>query len=175
MKRNIVVLTMVITLVVVMGISCTTTNADGSPKWTTNPPTHWRTYYAVGYGKLSNVQNSRMRAEAMAIDGIARWASTTVQGALTNYFQDAGTNGNQSLEMLESISRQIVNISLRGTQVEEQWTAPDGGVWVLVSFPIKNLKQAYKEQSAALKRNAEIQKTELLVEYLEKELAKEGK
>jgi|SRR5690554_1684846 hypothetical protein len=174
MKRTLVLIAVIVALLVLVGIGCTTTNPDGSPKWTTNPPSNWRTYYSSGYGKLSNVQNSRMRAEALAMDGVARWASTTVQGALTNYFQDSGTSGEQSLEMMENISRQVVNISLRGAVVEEQWVDPDGGVWVLVSFPVKNLKDAYKEQSAALERKAEIQKAQVLVDYLELELEKAG-
>lgn len=172
--RRFVFPTLVVIMLVVLAFGCATTNPDGSPKWTTNPPSHWRTFYAVGYGKLSNVQNSRMRAEALAMDGVARWASTTVQGALTNYFQDSGTSGDQTLEMMENISRQVVNISLRGAVVEEVYNDAEGGVWVLVSFPVKNLKDAYKEQSAALERNAEIQKAELLIEYLEKELEKAG-
>lgn len=160
---------------IAVSIGCASTNPDGSPKWTTEVPSHWRTYYAVGYGKLSNVQNSRMRAEAMATDAVARWASVTVQGALTNYFQDSGSSGAQSLEMMESISRQVVDISLRGIQVEEQWVAPDGGVWVLVSFPVKNLKDAYKAQSLEMERESELAKAQQLIEYLDKELAKEGK
>ena len=154
---------------------CATTNPDGSPVWTTTVPSHWRTYYAVGYGKLSNVQNSRMRAEAMAADAVARWAGVTVQGALTNYFQDSGSSGEQSLEMLESVSRQVVDISLRGIEVEKVYTAPDGGVWVLVSFPVKNLKDAYRAQSEKLEREAAVREARVLVEYLERELAKEGK
>ena len=174
MKRNSTLATILLVLLLITVLGCSTTNSDGSPKWTTDPPSNWRTHYSAGYGKLSNVQNSRMRAESMAMDSIARWASTTVQGALTNYFQDTGTSGGQSLETMENISRQIVDISLKGAQVEEQWVAPDGGVWVLVSFPVKNLKDAYKEQSAALDRDAETLKARLMVEYLEKELAKEG-
>ena len=171
MKRYVVPL-LVLSLFVMVG--CATTNPDGSPKWTTDPPSNWRTYYAAGYGKLSNVQNSRMRAEALAMDNIARWASTTVQGALTNYFQDSGATGGQSAEMMENISRQVVDISLRGAKVEESYTDAEGGVWVLVSFPVKNLKDAYEQQSIALERKAEIQKAALMVEYLEKELEKEG-
>ncbi|MDD3823736.1 MAG: LPP20 family lipoprotein [Sphaerochaetaceae bacterium] len=173
--RSYVSIGAMVLVALVLLAGCATTNADGSPKWTTDVPSHWRTYHAVGYGKLSNVQNSRMRAEAMATDAVARWASVTVQGALTNYFQDSGSSGNQNLEMLESISRQVVDISLRGIQVEEQYTDADGGVWVLVSFPVKNLKDAYKAQSLKLEREAQIGKADLLIEYLERELAKEGK
>jgi hypothetical protein len=174
MKRYTVPFIILLVVLVFLAGGCATTNPDGSPTWTTNPPSNWRTFYAVGYGKLSNPQNSRMRAEALAMDSVARWASTTVQGALTNYFQDSGTSGNQSLEMMENISRQIVDISLRGAVIEEIYTDAEGGVWALVSFPVKNLKDAYKQQSLALERKAEIQKAELLIEYLEKELEKEG-
>ena len=172
MGRKLVLVTILVIVALGVFVGCSTTNRDGSPKWTTNPPTHWRTYYAVGYGKLSNQHNSRMRAEAVALDIIARWTGTTVDSALTNYINDTG---DESIEMMENISKQVVKISLRGAVIEEQWTAPDGGVYVLVSFPIKNLKEAYKEQSAALERDSEIKKSEILIEYLEKELAKEGK
>ncbi len=174
MRRTYILAILLVLLVLGISIGCSTTNADGSPTWTTNPPTHKRTYYAVGYGKLSNPHNSRMRAEAMALDIIARWTGTTVDSALTNYIKDTGADGG-SLDMMESMSKQVVKISLRGTQIEEQYTAPDGSVYVLVSFPIKNLKQAYKEQSAALERDNELKKAEILIEYLEKELEKEGK
>ena len=68
----------------------------------------------------------------------------------------------------------MVDISLRGAKVEESYTDAEGGVWVLVSFPVKNLKDAYEQQSIALERKAEIQKAALMIEYLEKELEKEG-
>jgi hypothetical protein len=80
--------TLVLLGILALFMGCATTNADGSPKWTTKVPSNWRTYYATGYGKLSNVQNSRMRAEALATDAVARWASVTVQASLTNYFED---------------------------------------------------------------------------------------
>jgi hypothetical protein len=170
---NVSIVLLLAALIFVTG--CATTNPDGSPRWATDVPSHWRTYYAVGYGKLSNVQNSRMRAEAMAADAVARWAGVTVQGALTNYFQDSGSSGAQNLEMMESVSRQVVDISLRGIEVEKVHTAADGGVWVLVSFPVKNLKDAYKAQSEKLEREAAVAEAQVLIEYLEKELAKEGK
>jgi hypothetical protein len=175
MAKKISFKVILIVLALLVFSSCATTNKDGSPKWTTNVPTHWRTYYAVGYGKLTNIQNSKMRAEAAAIDDVARWASVTVKGALTNYFQDSESLTNTNLDLMESISKQIVDISLREIRVDKMWVDPNQGVWVLVSFPVKNLKAAYKQQSEKLARDAEIAKSELLIEYLEKELAKEGK
>jgi hypothetical protein len=145
-------------------------NPDGSPAWTTNPPSNRSTFYAVGYGKLSNYQNSLMRAESAASDRIARWVSTSVRGALNNYFQDSGTSGEQTLEMMESISSQIVSISIGGAQMEEQWIDPDGGVWVLYSYPKKNVKDAYARQAEELERRSEAYQAQVLIEYLEKQL-----
>ncbi len=169
MKRRPVLIVLVL-LVLLMG--CATTNPDGSPKWTTNPPSNWRTYYAVGYGKMANEYTSRLKAEAAARDVIARWSGTTVKSALVNYVESYGED--YSIEMMEQISTQVVNISLKRTQIEKQWVAPDGGVYVLVSYPIKYLKEAYKEQSAAMVRDHELEKAKLLIEYLEKELEKGG-
>lgn len=175
MAKKIYVKTILIALVVLLLSSCATTNKDGSPKWTTNVPNDRKTYYGVGYAKLSNIQNSKMRAEAAAIDDIARRVSVTVKGALTNYFQDSETITGVNIDMTEGISHQIVDVSLRGIHVDKIWVDAEQGVWALVSFPVKNLKAAYKEQSEKLQRETEIAKSELLIEYLEKELAKEGK
>ncbi|MDD3791354.1 MAG: hypothetical protein PHU15_07690 [Sphaerochaetaceae bacterium] len=108
----------------------------------------------------------------MARDIIARWSGTTVNSALTNYVENYGED--YSIEMMEYISSQVVKISLRETQIEKQYVASDGGVYVLVSYPIKNLKAAYKEQSAAMLRESELDKAKILIDYLEKELEKEG-
>jgi hypothetical protein len=168
MKKVLSIAILIIMVALLMG--CSTTNKDGSPNWTTNVPNSRTTFYAIGYGKLSNFQNSLMRAEAQAKDRIARWASTTVQGALTNYFLDSGTSGEQTIEMMESISSQIVNISLNGSRMEEQWTDPDGGVWVLYSYPIRNLKEAYRLKSEELQRKSEAYQVELLLDYLDIQL-----
>jgi len=172
MKRNIVIWL----VIAAAGVFFTTAgcaskvNPDGSPAWTTNPPSTRSTYYTVGYGKLSNMQNSLIRAESAAKDRLARWASTTVRGALTNYFQDSGESGSQTVEMMENISSQIVNISVNGARIEEQWIDPDGGVWVLLSYPVKNLKDAYQRQAEELERKSEAYQVQLLLDYLDIEL-----
>jgi len=171
MKKKLHLYVLVV-LIITLSFSCASTNPDGSPKWTTKVPTHWRTYYAAGYGKLSNVQNSRLKAVAMAQDEIARWVSLSVTTALTNYSEDTGQS---DLQMMELISRQVVDVSLRGVEVEEVYVAQDNGVWVLCSFPIKNLKEAYKEQAAKLQRDAAVDNAQQMIAYLESVLAKEGK
>lgn len=173
MKRNRAIAVFLVVALLAVASGCVT-NLDGSPRWTTKTPTSRSTYYAVGYGKLSNLQNSQIRAEAMAMDKIARWASTTVQGALVNYFADTQGSDEPSYDMMESVSTQIAHVTLHGCQVEDRWIDREGGVWVLVSYPIKNLKEAYKLQSTALMHSIDEMQQELLMKYLDVELSKEA-
>lgn len=164
---------LIMTILVIFASCKTPKDLDGTPRWTQEVPKSASFLYVTGYGKLSNVQTSLMRAEAMARDRIGRWASTKVRGALTNYFQDFESINGQSVEIMEIISSQIVNVSIQGSLVEEQWVTPEGGVWVLMSYPIKNLKEAYILRSQELERQNEANQTQRLIEYLERELERE--
>ncbi len=153
-------------------------NADGSPYWTTSTPNNTRTlHYEVGSAKQSTPQLSLLRAESSAKDAIGRWASTTVDNALVTFVEEAGETlrNQQSLEVLQNLSVQTVNIALRGVSVAERYTAPDGTVWVLSSYPVKNLKDAYKQQTLALEKKLEMAeaKAEVMMAYLESQLEKD--
>jgi hypothetical protein len=150
--------------------SASLSNPDGSPSWTTSVPSSATLYFAIGYGRLSNEQNSFMRAEALAKDRIGWWASTKVQRALTNYFQDSGVSDGQTVEMLENISRQIVDESINVAVLVERYVAPDGSVWVLYSYSLEDLKDAYLQKSEELDRRGIAVQTKLLLEYLETEM-----
>jgi hypothetical protein len=65
-----------------------------------------------------------------------------------------------------------VSIALRGVEVVDRYLAPDGTVWVLSSYPIKNLKEAYRLKSEELERASQAIQAKLLMQYLEVELAK---
>jgi hypothetical protein len=150
-------------------------NQDGSPSWTTKPlKDSWGLHYGVGSALQSTEQLSRLRAESAAKDAIARWAETTVDNSLVSFIQEAGEvmRTKQMLEVLESMSVQTVSIALRGVEVVDRYLAPDGTVWVLSSYPIKNLKEAYRLKSEELERASQAIQAKLLMQYLEVELAK---
>jgi len=168
-------------VILMMFSSCATStkpNADGSPYWTTSTPKNTRTlHYEVGSAKQSTPQLSLLRAESSAKDAIGRWASTTVDNAVVTFVEEAGESlrEQQTLEVLQNLSVQTVNIALRGVTVEERYTAPDGTVWVLSSYPVKNLKDAYKQQTLELEKKLQKAeaKAELMMEYLERQLEKD--
>jgi hypothetical protein len=177
MKRALPIILLVV--IVLMGCATPKTNPDGSPYWTTHTPkstksTHWE----VASAKQSTPQTSLLRAESAVKDAIGRWASTHVDNALVTFIEEAGEvlRTKQMLEVLQNLSVQTVNIGLRGVSIVERYTAADGTVWVLASYPVKNLKDAYKAQALALERAYEIDKlkAEVMVVYLENQLEAEA-
>jgi hypothetical protein len=176
MKKTILILAVVMVGMMVLGCrSSGGINSDGSPWWTTETPKDsWGLHYGVGSAKQSTVQLSQLRAESAAKDAIARWAETTVDNSLVSYIQEAGEvmRTQQMLEVMEAMSVQTVSIALRGVDVVERYQAPDGTVWVMSSYPIKNLKEAYRLKSEELERESQAVQAKLLMDYLEVELAK---
>ncbi|MDD3902626.1 MAG: hypothetical protein WC136_02635 [Sphaerochaeta sp.] len=191
-KKQLFLTTMV--CIMLLLASCTTiskTNPDGSPSWTTSTPKNTRTlHYEVASAKQSTPQLSSLRAESAVKDSIGRWASTNVDNSLVTFIEEAGEvlKTQQMLEVLQNLSVQTVNIALRGVSIEERYTAPDGTVWVLASYPVKNLKDAYKLQAEELQKKLELAKAnataleaeadliqaEVMMAYLETQLEKEA-
>lgn len=180
MNKKIMIIISIVVILMMFSSCATSTksNADGSPYWTTSTPKNTRTlHYGVGSAKQSTPQLSLLRAESSAKDAIGRWASTTVDSAVVTFVEEAGESlrEQQTLEVLQNLSVQTVNIALRGVTVEERYTAPDGTVWVLSSYPVKNLKDAYKQQTLELEKKLQKAeaKAELMMEYLERQLEKD--
>ncbi len=170
-------------LLVFFGCTTPKANPDGSPYWTSHTPKSTRSlHYEVGSAKQSNAQLSQLRAESAVKDAIGRWASTNVDTALVTFIESAGEvlKNQQMLEVIQNLSVQTVDIALRGVSIEERYMAPDGTVWVLASYPVKNLKDAYRMQAEELERElalkeaeAEVVKAEAMVAYLDAQLEKE--
>ncbi|MBQ5780691.1 MAG: LPP20 family lipoprotein [Spirochaetaceae bacterium] len=120
------------------------------PDWVTKGKKSSTLKYVVGNGKMSNFSNSKKRAEADARDQIALWVSTSVTVTLKNYTQDAGVGGEtQAIEFMENVSQQTSKVALRGVEIEDFWSAPDGTIFVLASIPIANVEKALEENVAA--------------------------
>lgn len=177
MKRTMIVI--LLSLLILASCATPRTNPDGSPYWTTHSPNNTKTmHYEVASAKQSTPQLSQLRAESAAKDAIGRWASTNVDNALVTFIEEAGEalKTMQMLEVLQNLSIQTVAISLRGVTFDERYTAPDGTVWVLASYPVKNLKDAYKQQAVELEQRialaeAKAIQAEAMLAFLDAELA----
>lgn len=142
------------------------TNKVSRPEWVFKDLSNNKTHYVVGYGKMSNLQNSIKRAQAEAKNLLAEWVSTSVDEVITTYTNDSGnTDNNYALDAFEVVSKQRAQAILSGIEQVDMWEDSDGGVWILMSIPVENVKSqmysAWEEASSSAsdaKTNKEVAK-----------------
>ena len=138
---------LILMLACILSVSCvhnTDINAvdeNGFPIWVTEIPVNSKRYYGIGSAKLVNDQNSLSAAETKASADVAKKLEKTMKQASTVYSNEAA---GVVVDAFEEITIQTVNITMRGIVKEQQWKAPDGTWWVLVSFPIKNVDRTFE-------------------------------
>ena len=144
---------LVVVLAAMFAVGCVTAPYDVSdiPDWYLNPPVAEDAVYGLGDAQLSTLSLSRITAVSRARDDIARQVEVTVKNAITDYAQEAGVDGQkQTIEFVETISRQIADITLRGAKIEKTHAAKDGTNYAMVSYG----HDAFKESAVAeFKRN----------------------
>ena len=157
-KMSIVLLIVLISFV----ISCaskpkTDATAEGqtledTPKFFLIPPTADDAFYGVGSAKMSSKDMSRTMALSRARDDIARQADLQIKNAITDYAQEAGVNSVQTINFVETVSRQIADTKLSGAKAIEMYAAKDGTIYALVEYKIQNFTQ---DAAEIFKRNEE--------------------
>lgn len=116
-------------------------NKVDRPEWVFQDLSNNKTHYVVGYGKLSTLQNSIKRAQTEAKNLIAEWVSTSVDEVITTFTNDSGNSDNSyALDAFEVVSKQRAQAILSGVEQVDLWEDADGGVWVLMSIPVENVK-----------------------------------
>jgi len=127
-------------------VSCASTpnvNKKEIPAFYLNPPRAADTIYGVGEAKMSTLTLSRTTALSRARDDVARQVQVAVKNAITDYAQQAGEGKNQqAIQFVETISRQVADVTLSGVRTEKIDAGSDGTVYALVSYPTANLMQA---------------------------------
>ena len=106
------------------------------PDFFLNPPTPEDQIVGLGMAKLKDDSLSRDTALARARADIARQVSTTVQSMLTDYAQEAGADDEiQTVNFIENVTKQIVNIQLNGAVTKKMYAAKDGTWYAMVYYP----------------------------------------
>ena len=150
----------------------------GLPDFVTNPPSAEDAIYGVGYGKSSNQAKAIEFAKARARNDVARQISVQIDGALTDYFQEAGADDNtQTITFIESISREIVSQKLNGAKAIKTVPMDDDSVWVLVEYSLVSFKDDFAETVEKFTRNEDAAfaefKAEEALKFLDAKLANE--
>jgi hypothetical protein len=121
------------------------------PDFYLNPPVAEDAIYGVGDARMSNLSMSRTMALSRARDDVARQVEVLVKNAITDYAEQAGAGRTtQTINFAETISRQLVEVSLRGLRTVEVAAGKDGTVYALVEYSSSSFMD---EASGAFERN----------------------
>jgi hypothetical protein len=117
-------------------------NVKEIPSFYLKPPQSKDTIYGVGEARLSTLTLSRTTALSRARDDVARQVQTAVKNAVTDYAQQSGEGKNQqTIQFVETVSRQVANVTLSGVRTDRIEVSNDGTVYALVSYPVANILQ----------------------------------
>lgn len=126
------------------------------PEFVLNPPISEDAVYGVGYAKTAQLAQSLTIAKTRARADIARQVETQIQSVMTDYFQEAGIPQNsQTIQFVESITREITETRLYNSTVRQQYPTQDGGVWVLISYAKNDAVKALEETANKFVRSDE--------------------
>lgn len=146
MKKSIVFTSALIALVLLAG--CASGGGEkvkerrDLPEWFLNPPVAEEVIYGLGMAKMSSDSLSRDTAIARARKDVALQVSTRVQSMMTDYAQEAGAEGNsQTINFVESITKQVADVELKGSTTEKVYAAVDGNWFAMVSYPKANFTE----------------------------------
>lgn len=141
------------------------------PDFYLNPPVADESIFGVGDAKMSSLSMSRTMALSRARDDIARQVEVLVKNAITDYAQAAGAGRTaQTLNFAESVSRQIVEITLQGLRTVEVAAGKDGTIYALVEYPAESF---FKESENVFIRNEEAAFAEFKADQALQQLNKE--
>lgn len=123
-------------------IGCSTAgriDVDDIPEFYLNPPISDDSIFGVGDARMSTLSMSRTMALSRARDDVARQVAIT--SAITDYAQAAGEAGKeQTIQFVETVSRQIVDVTLSGLRQVEAHVGRRGTVYAMVEYPMSELR-----------------------------------
>jgi len=112
------------------------------PEWFLTPPEAEDAIYGVGMALKQNPSLARKAAIARAREEVASTVNTKVSSMLKDFMQESGVGENaQALEFTQNVTKQVTSVSLEGSKVKEVYPAKDGTFYVLVEYPLDQLRQ----------------------------------
>jgi len=151
MKKSMVLVSLIL---VALFVSCAS-----SPRWYNNVPKSRYKFYGTGSSDLQSKEKSRKFAVMRARDSIAGQVEARMQEAATDYYQQNDVTSNpQAIAFVEEIARQVINVQLKYTHIEEIEIGKDGITYALVSLRTADLRKALREKNRALKLQAKLAK-----------------
>jgi hypothetical protein len=94
---------------------------------------------------MTNIALANSAAESRARAELARSLQTRVKAMMQDYqaaTQGGAENKTASEQHIVDVSKEITNINLAGTRLEETWISDSGTVWALVVLDTESFKDS---------------------------------
>ncbi len=129
-----------------------------APKWVLATQENEKGINAAGSARIgkAGMQFAITEAEANGRDTMARQMQIKVATMVKNFIQQTGIGDTQTVDKLvSSVSKQVTQQELIGTQRKDMWISPSGELWVMMSMSdqsvlaVKNaVKSSFKNDDA---------------------------
>lgn len=134
-----------VVLVAMLIGACATKSVDKGmvPKWFLNPPESKDKIYGTGASEVTqSVSIAKNVSDAAAIDEVARTIQVSVQNMTRTFLQQSGTlDAARALQFSETISKQVVDVSLTGVKVTQR-DYKEGRGYALAEISMDSVKNS---------------------------------
>lgn len=116
-------------------------NGIKRPEWVIHDMSTKKVHYASGFGEGFTFEVAKEKARLNADAELALWVSKTVDAVRERYIEENTANADTTyIDQFVISTKEAGTAVLTGVIEEDFWEDLDGGVWVLVSLPVANVR-----------------------------------
>ncbi|MGN0906386.1 MAG: hypothetical protein ACI4NM_04500 [Bullifex sp.] len=116
-------------------------NGIKRPEWVIHDMSTKKMHYASGFGNGFTFEVAKEKARLNADAELALWVSKTVDAVRERYIEESTANTDTTyIDKFVISTKEAGTAVLTGVIEEDFWEDAEGGVWVLVSIPVANVK-----------------------------------
>lgn len=116
-------------------------NGIERPDWVIHDMSNKKTHYVSAYGQGKTFEVAKAKAKLNADAELALWVSNTVETVRDRYIsEDINNASNDFVDTFVLENKEAGIAVFTGITEEDFWEDNEGGVWVLLSIPVENVK-----------------------------------
>ena len=125
-------------------------NGIKRPDWVIHDQSTKKVHYSAGFGEGRTFETAKMKAKLNADAELALWISTTIDAVRDRYIEEYADNVSETfVDKFTYSAKEAGQALVTGIVEEDYWEDADGGVWVLVSLPVENVRAQINAAIAA--------------------------
>jgi len=117
-------------------------NGIKRPDWVIYDQSNAINHYVAGYGTGRTFEIAKQKAQLNADADLAIWVADSVKAVRDRYIEESFVGESETfIDKFVSTATEMGNAVLSGVKEVDYWEDIDGGVWVLRSIPVSNVKE----------------------------------